>query len=126
MGESPTDWKLMLRYGHLKTPYHHYTVIAEGVADVLAEGFTCPAGSAFMSMKTWSSSSPDETSGLSRASWAFTFALAASTLVRIRNLSAAHETRGHRNSFQNELLQAILEVDPHARRTSQISSPRTE
>jgi hypothetical protein len=33
---------------------------------------------------------------------------------------------GHRNSFQNELLQALLEVDCRARRASRISQPRTE
>jgi hypothetical protein len=52
-------WKLKLRYGRLKTPYRHYTVIAEGVVGELAQGFSCPAGDAFMGMKTWASS-PDE------------------------------------------------------------------
>jgi hypothetical protein len=36
---------------------------------------------------------------------------------------ARMKTRGHRNSFQNELLQALLEVASHARRASRISSP---
>src|SRR5256885_11615811 len=49
------DWKLKL-YGQLQTPYKHFTAIAEGVAGVLAEGFSCPPGNAFMAMKTWSSS----------------------------------------------------------------------
>src|SRR6476660_5047488 len=50
------DWKLDLRYGRLKTPYHHYTVFAEGVAGELSEGYSCPRGPAFMGMKTWASS----------------------------------------------------------------------
>lgn len=50
------NWKLKLRYGRLKTPFHHYTSIAEGVVGELADGFVCPSGSAFMAMKTWASS----------------------------------------------------------------------
>ncbi len=53
------DWKLKLRYGKLTTPYKHYTVIAEGVVGQLTEGFLCPPGNAFMSMKTWASSSEE-------------------------------------------------------------------
>ena len=53
------DWKSKLRFGKLTTPYEHYTVIAEGVVGELAEGYSCRAGSAFMSMKTWASS-PEE------------------------------------------------------------------
>jgi hypothetical protein len=36
------------------------------------------------------------------------------------------KTRGCRNSFQTELVQALLEVDCHARCASRISQPRTE
>ena len=53
------DWKLKLRYGKITTPYHHYTALAEGVAGELADGFSCPPGSAWMAMKTWAAS-PDE------------------------------------------------------------------
>jgi hypothetical protein len=60
------DWKLKLRYGHLRTPFKHYTAIAEGVVGELAEGFSCPPGNAFMSMKTWASS-VDESADMVRA-----------------------------------------------------------
>jgi hypothetical protein len=52
-----TDWKLKLRYGRLKTPYAHFTAIAEGVMRSAANPFECPEGSAFMGMKAWASSS---------------------------------------------------------------------
>lgn len=57
--EHEKDWKLKLRYGKLTTPFHHYTVIAEGTVGQLAEGFSCPPGSAFMAMKTWASSTDE-------------------------------------------------------------------
>ncbi len=54
------DWKLKLRYGKLKTPFQHFTLIAEGiVVGDLREGFSCPKGSAFMAMKVWASSSDE-------------------------------------------------------------------
>jgi hypothetical protein len=54
------DWKLKLRYGKLKTPFQHFTLIAEGkVAGGLKEGFSCPKGSAFMAMKVWATSSDE-------------------------------------------------------------------
>ena len=56
MEASEKDWKLKLRYGKLHTPYKHITVIAEGIAGELEDGFDCPPGNAFMSMKTWASS----------------------------------------------------------------------
>ena len=60
-------WKLKLRYGRLKTPYTHYTAIAEGVvAGELTEGFSCPPGPAFMGMRTWASS-PEESADMLRA-----------------------------------------------------------
>jgi hypothetical protein len=61
--DEPEDgaWKLRLRYGKVKTPYSHYTVIAEGVAGALSDGFSCRPGSAFMGMKAWASSSGEAT-----------------------------------------------------------------
>ena len=56
MENTEKDWKLKLRYGKLETPYKHFTVIAEGIAEELEEGFKCPPGDAFMGMKTWASS----------------------------------------------------------------------
>lgn len=51
------DWKLKLRNGKLKTCFQHFTAIAEGEVGQLAEGFACRPGAAFISMKTWASSS---------------------------------------------------------------------
>jgi hypothetical protein len=42
------DWKLKLKFGKLKTPFRHYSVIAEGVVGELKDGFSCRPGSAFM------------------------------------------------------------------------------
>lgn len=47
------NWKLELRYGRLTTPFQHFTVIADGVAGELADGFACRPGPAVMSMKAW-------------------------------------------------------------------------
>lgn len=47
------NWKLKLRYGKLKTPFQHFTMIVEGTVERLGEGFACPKGSAFMAMKVW-------------------------------------------------------------------------
>jgi hypothetical protein len=47
------DWKLELRYGRLSTPYSHYTMVADGVAGELVDGFECPPGPAVMTMKVW-------------------------------------------------------------------------
>lgn len=59
------DWKLQLRYGKLKTPYKHYTVLAEGEVKELLNDFSCPPGKAFMGMKTWASSA-DESADMIR------------------------------------------------------------
>ena len=48
------NWKLKLRYGKIKTPYKHYTAIADGIVGELIDGFDCRAGKAYMGMKTWS------------------------------------------------------------------------
>ena len=50
------DWKLKLRYGKLKTPYKHFTVLADGIVGELSEGFECAPGPAWMGMKTWAES----------------------------------------------------------------------
>ena len=64
--EPDKDWKLKLRYGKLKTPYQHYTAIAEGVVSEEMEDFSCPPGKAFMGMKTWASST-DESADMIQA-----------------------------------------------------------
>lgn len=53
------DWKLALRYGKMHTPFSHYTIIADGVANELSDGFECRPGKAFMAMKTWSTSADE-------------------------------------------------------------------
>lgn len=54
------DWKLKLRNGRLRTPFRHFTVIAEGVVvSALAQGFECRAGSAMMSLKAWARTAED-------------------------------------------------------------------
>jgi hypothetical protein len=63
-GPDPT-WKLKLRYGRLKTPYAHYTALAEGVVGELSHGFSCRPGPGWMGMKTWASS-PDESADMMR------------------------------------------------------------
>jgi hypothetical protein len=57
--EDLKDWKLKLRYGKVHTPFHHFTLLAEGTAESLTDGFTCPEGPAFMGMKAWASSSDE-------------------------------------------------------------------
>src|SRR5690242_8052244 len=56
MAEEDKDWKLKLRYGKMKTPFSHYTLLADGVVHNLEEGFECRPGKAFMGMKVWASS----------------------------------------------------------------------
>lgn len=56
MDNSEKDWKLKLRYGKLQTSYKHVTLIAEGIAGELSDGFECSPGSAYMGMKAWVSS----------------------------------------------------------------------
>lgn len=51
------NWKLKLRYGKIKTPFKHYTLLADGkVEKPLEEGFECPVGNAWMSMCVWAES----------------------------------------------------------------------
>jgi len=47
------DWKLKLRYGRATTPFQHYSLVADGVAGALADGFQCRPGPAVMAMKGW-------------------------------------------------------------------------
>lgn len=50
--DADKNWKLRLRYGKLKTPYRHYTALAEGEVRGELDGFSYPPGPAFMGMKT--------------------------------------------------------------------------
>jgi hypothetical protein len=60
-GQPHPSWKAQLRYGKIQTPFHHFTVLAEGTVGELADGFECPPGSAWMAMKTWASSADEST-----------------------------------------------------------------
>jgi hypothetical protein len=54
---SDKNWKLKLRYGKLKTPFQHFTLIADGVVTGdLKGGFSCRPGLAFIAMKMWAPS----------------------------------------------------------------------
>jgi hypothetical protein len=51
------SWKLKHRHGIIKTPFTHFSLIAEGIVeDELQHGFECPQGNAFMGMKVWAAS----------------------------------------------------------------------
>jgi hypothetical protein len=62
---TPPDWKLPLRYGKLKTPFKHFTALAEGMMKKEENDFQCPVGSAWMGMKTWASDT-DESADMVR------------------------------------------------------------
>ncbi|WP_256617677.1 hypothetical protein [Parvularcula maris] len=53
MTNEPTDWKLKLRYGRLKTPLTHYTLMAAGAVLEQKHGFEPPLGPAVTSMRMW-------------------------------------------------------------------------
>ena len=48
-----SDWKLKLLYGKLKTPFSHFTVLADGKVIKEMDGFDCPKGPAWMGIKVW-------------------------------------------------------------------------
>jgi hypothetical protein len=50
------DWKQKLRQGKLKTPFRHYTALAEGMVGILMLGFSCRRGPALMAVNTWAES----------------------------------------------------------------------
>jgi hypothetical protein len=56
VGKQDRNWKLRLRYGTLRTPYRHVTIVADGTAEDVHEDFGCPDGRAWMAMKAWASS----------------------------------------------------------------------
>ncbi len=56
MGITDKYWKIRLRYGKLKTPFKHVSLIAEGIVEKeLEHGYECRVGNSFMGMKVWSS-----------------------------------------------------------------------
>ena len=53
---SQHNWKLELKYGRLKTPFTHFTLIIDGIASNVEASFNCRDGRAFMAMKVWATS----------------------------------------------------------------------
>ncbi|WP_298299528.1 hypothetical protein [uncultured Litoreibacter sp.] len=54
MSEPKNDWRSDLKIGVLKTPYRHFTLIAEGeIVDPSKWEEALQTGSAVMSMKVW-------------------------------------------------------------------------
>lgn len=67
MGEEHDPaWKVKLRYGKTTTPFKHFTVMADGVVEKQLDGFECPLGRAWMSIKVWAES-PDEAFAITRS-----------------------------------------------------------
>lgn len=69
------NWFLKLKYGKSKTPFQHYTLIAKGIAGELKEGFSCPAGEAYMGMSVWASSEQEASEMMANISEDIGFAL---------------------------------------------------
>jgi hypothetical protein len=49
------NWKLKLRYGKAKTPYTHFTIIADGII----ENINSSKETAIMSMKIWATNTDE-------------------------------------------------------------------
>ena len=50
------DWFLKLKYGKIKTPFHHYTVLLDVFAEKEVTNYNsnvCPEGNAWMGVKVW-------------------------------------------------------------------------
>jgi len=47
------DWKLKLRYGRLKTPYQHFTIIVPVIINKFIEEFSAQPGRAYAGIKVW-------------------------------------------------------------------------
>ncbi len=56
MENADNDGKLRPEGGKIQTPFKHVTLIAEGIAGELQDGFICPPGKAFIGMKAWARS----------------------------------------------------------------------
>jgi hypothetical protein len=54
--EAPRNWKLLLRYGRLRTPYEHFTVFADVQVIEANADLGSHAGPGWMSMNVWASS----------------------------------------------------------------------
>jgi len=47
--------------GQIKTPYSHYSVVAEGVVENLSDGFSGRPGTPFTGMRVWASPAEEAT-----------------------------------------------------------------
>lgn len=47
------DWKLKLKYGKLKTPFNHYTIIAPVLINEYSEEYAAQSGKAYVGLKIW-------------------------------------------------------------------------
>jgi hypothetical protein len=54
--EAHPNWKLLLRYGRLKTPYEHFTVLADVCVIEADADLGSQLGPAWLAMKAWASS----------------------------------------------------------------------
>ncbi|MEO1476895.1 MAG: hypothetical protein AAFS13_10995 [Pseudomonadota bacterium] len=50
---SDKDWKLKLRYGQLTTPYSHYTLLADGYAEIANPDYNLEVGHCIMGLNVW-------------------------------------------------------------------------
>jgi hypothetical protein len=54
-----SNWKLLLRYGRLETPYSHFTVLADGRVMEASDQPRAEPGPAWFSMRAWARTSDD-------------------------------------------------------------------
>ena len=54
--QAPRNWKLLLRYGRLKTPYEHFTVLVDVQVIEADSAVGSQVGPAWMAMKVWAPS----------------------------------------------------------------------
>jgi hypothetical protein len=48
----PENWKLLLRYGRLRTPYSHYTVLADGRVVAIPNEHATELGPPWLSLRS--------------------------------------------------------------------------
>ena len=68
MKEEIKDWFLKLRYGKIKTPFHHYTVLVDVFTEKEITDYNsnvCPKGNAWMGVKVWANDA-DEAADIAR------------------------------------------------------------
>ncbi|MBE9586247.1 hypothetical protein IM792_17470 [Mucilaginibacter sp. JRF] len=53
------NWKLKLRYGKIRTPYKHYTLITPVSISEYIEDFSARPGTAYLGAKIWATDSDE-------------------------------------------------------------------